>query len=199
MSWHPSGKFLVFVETDPRTRADVWILPMDGDEATGWKPGKPAPFLNSPYNEHFPAFSPDGRWLAYSSDEVGRFEVYVRPFPGPGGKWQVSTSGGNRPTWSRNGKQLLYRVPGPGPQMLMVAPYNAEGDSFSAEKPRQWSPGLVPGVTPLTRPFDLHPDGQRVAVLKATEDRVEERRDHVVLIQNFFEELRRLAPARGTR
>ena len=92
---------------NPPTNFDIWILPMDGDEASGWKPGKPTVFLASPFIESEAAFSHDGRWLAYESNESGRFEVYVRPFPGPGGKWQVSTDGGEYPTWSRNGKAVL--------------------------------------------------------------------------------------------
>ena len=149
-------------------------------------------FLNSPFVESQAAFSPDGKWLAYRSNESGRFEVYVRPFPGPGGKWQVSPDGGVWPTWSRNRKELFYRTPD---FTLMVAPYALEGDSFRAEKPRQWSPGLVLGRGLNTRTFDLHPDGQRFAVLKAAEQQAVEKRDKVVFIQNFFEELRRVAPA----
>jgi len=150
-------------------------------------------FLSTPFVEVEAAFSPDGRWLAYQSNESGRFEVYVRPFPGPGGKWQVSTGGGTYPTWSQKEKELFYRTP---EYTLMVAPYAAEADSFRAEKPRQWSPGLVPARGLNNRVFDLHPDGQRFAVLKTAEQGAEEKRDHVVLIQNFFDELRRVAPAR---
>ena len=189
-SWHPGGKFLAFNEDKSQGNRDIWILPMEGEEASGWKPGKPFAFLSSPFSEAEAAFSPDGRWLAYQSAESGTVEVYVRPFPGPGGKWLVSTGGGLFPTWSQNQKELFYRTP---ESILMVAPYAAEGDRFRAEKPRQWSPGLVPARGP-NRTFDLHPDGQRFAVLKAAEQQAEERRDHVVLIQNFFEELRRLAP-----
>jgi serine/threonine-protein kinase len=95
-SWHPSGKFLAFTEFSPQTSTfDVMILPIEGSEASGWKPGEPTVFLNAPFIENHPEFSPDGRWLAYESNESGRVEVYVRPFPGPGGKWQVSTDGGH--------------------------------------------------------------------------------------------------------
>ena len=148
-------------------------------------------FLNSPFIEVNAAFSPDGRWLAYQSNDTGRMEVYVRPFPGPGGKWQVSTAGGVFPTWSRNRKELFYRAPD---GTLMLAPYSVDGDAFRAEKPLLWSPGRV-FFLGTNRTFDLHPDGQRVAVLKAAEEQAEARRDKVVLIQNFFDELRRIAPA----
>ena len=82
-SWHPSGKLLAFEEQNPKTSSDVMILPMDGDEASGWKPGTPTVLLNSAAMERDPMFSPDGRWLAYVSDASGRSEVFVRPFPGP--------------------------------------------------------------------------------------------------------------------
>jgi serine/threonine-protein kinase len=184
-SWHPSGKFLAFQEANLQTTWDILILPLTGDEASGWKPGKPTAFLNSSFFEVHAAFSPNGLWLAYISNESGRFEVYVRPFPGPGGKWQVSTAGGSLPTWSRSRRELFYRGED---GRILVAGYTVEGDSFHAEKPRVWSPGLVP-LGGSDRSYDLHPDGGRVAVLKASGEA-----DHVTLIVNFFDELRRIAP-----
>jgi serine/threonine-protein kinase len=190
-SWHPSGRFLAFTETDPKKGADVMILPMEGDEASGFRPGKPAVFLSTAFFEAAAAFSPDGKWLAYRSNESGSPEVYVRPFPGPGGKWQVSTGGASFPSWRGNRNELLYRALD---ERLMLARFVAENDSFRPDKPRQWS-GLVPRRGGLTsRSFDLHPDGQRVAVLKSTDRPVEENHDHVVLVENIFEELRRVAP-----
>ncbi len=188
-SWHPSGKFLAFQEINPQTSTDILILPLTGDEASGWKPGKATVFLNGPFVEDLADFSPDGRWLAYASDESGRDEVYVRPYPGPGGKWQVSTAGGILPTWSQSRRELFYQTED---GRIMVASYNVEGDSFRPEKPRVWSPGFVP--LSGDRTYDLHPDGDRVAVLKASGDEAETRRDHVTMIVNFFEELRRIAP-----
>jgi Tol biopolymer transport system component len=73
--------------------------------------GKPFPFLNSPFNEDQGAFSPDGKWVAYGSNETGRFEVYVRPFPGPGREWQISTNGGNSPRWRADGRELYFVAP----------------------------------------------------------------------------------------
>jgi serine/threonine-protein kinase len=193
-SWHPSGKFLAFQENNPQTSLDILILPLTGDEASGWKAGKPTVFLSSPFDEFGAAFSPEGGWLAYTSNESGRFEVYVRTFPGPRGKWQVSTAGGHWPTWSRSRRELFYLgLDG----RITEAGYTVEGDSFRAEKPRVWSPGLVASLGPFNRTFDMHPDGERVAVLKASGE-AETRRDKVVLILNFFDELRRIAPA-GSR
>ena len=102
------------------------ILPMEW-EASGWKPGKPTVFLSTPFIEQEPMFSPDGRWIAYYSNESGRNEVYVRPFPEPGGKWQISTDGGVSPIWSRMRGEIFYGAP---EQRLMVATYTVEGDSF---------------------------------------------------------------------
>jgi Tol biopolymer transport system component len=110
-SWHPSGRFLAFQEIRQQTGSDLMILPVEGDEANGWKPGKPTVFLSGPYGNALPRFSPDGRWLAYVSNESGAFEIYVRPFPGPGGKWLISTGGGTNAVWSRARHELLYLAP----------------------------------------------------------------------------------------
>ena len=155
-SWHPTGRFLAYIEESPRNvfDFDIMILPMEGDEISGWKPGKPTVFLDTPFRDSGTAFSPDGRWLAYHSNESGPQEVYVRPFPGPGAKWQISTGGGTYPLWSRNRKELFYRA---ADETLMVAAFAAERDSFRAEKPRQWSPARVPPGPAANRMFDLHP------------------------------------------
>jgi Tol biopolymer transport system component len=195
-SWHPSSKFLAFTEINPQTRADILILPLAGDEASGWTPGKPTVFLNSPFDEFQPAFSPDGRWLAYASNETGRLEVYVRPFPGPGGKWQVSSEGGLYPTWSRTRKELFFATLAPD-NRVMVASFVGDGDSFQAAKPRLWSESrFVFRTGPIGpgRSFDLHPDSDRIALAKAPDAEAAAKQDKVVFILNFFDELRRLAP-----
>jgi Tol biopolymer transport system component len=190
VSWHPSGKFLAFLEVNSATNGDLMILPMEGDEASGWKPGKPTVFLNSPFWEIEPMFSPDGRWLAYVSNESGTFEIYVRPFPGPGGKWLISTGGGNYPTWSRTKRELFYSTPN---GQIMVAPYAAESDSFRAEKPQIWSKRRFVVRGRQNRMFDLHPDGTRFA-LAPVEQTGGAKQDKVVFLFNFFDELRRIAP-----
>jgi serine/threonine-protein kinase len=186
-SFHPSGKYLAFYEGI--NQGDLMILPIEGDETAGWKPGKPSVFLNTPANEQEPMFSPDGRWIAYASNESGRFEVFVRPFPGPGGKWQISTAGGVHPTWSRTRRELLYG--GPDNRIIAVS-YTVDGDSFKADKPRLWS---EQAIRPLRgqRYFDLHPDGERVAAAVPT-GQPEKKLDKVTFIFNFFDELRRIAP-----
>jgi serine/threonine protein kinase/Tol biopolymer transport system component len=189
-SWHPSGKFLAFVQLNPQTGYDLMILPMEGDEASGWNPGKPTVFLKSVFSELHPMFSPDGRWIAYQSNESGRPEVYVRPFPGAGGKWQVSSNGGGFPIWSRTKHELFY---GTLDEQIMVATYAVEGEAFHAEKPRLWSDKrYVPRTA--TWPFDLHPDGEQFALTAAAEVPGVARHDHVTVIFNMFDELRRIAP-----
>jgi Tol biopolymer transport system component len=97
----PDGRFLVYETIDPKTGIDLWVLPLTGDRT-------PRPLVATAFGEFAAQFSPDGRWIAYTSNESGRNEVYVQAFPGPGGKWQISTAGGTMPTWSRDAKELFY-------------------------------------------------------------------------------------------
>lgn len=189
-AWHPDGKTLVFGEESPQTGNDLMVLPLEGDETVGWKPGSPRALLTSPFNEATAALSPDGRFLAYRSNETGRSEVYVRPFPDLGGKWQVSTDGGSLPAWSRTRPELFYRSA--GDPRLLVAAYTVDGNAFRAGRPRLWSdtPFELRGVN---QTFDLHPDGRRVAVLKSLQ--AEAKRDHLTLVFGFADELRQIAPA----
>jgi Tol biopolymer transport system component len=190
-SFHPSGKFLAYAEARPRTGQDLMILPLDGDETRGWKTGPPTVFLSTPAAEFYPIFSPDGRWIAYQSNESGRTEVFVRPFPGPGGKWQISTLGGTTPMWSQTRPELLYEQAG----KVMAASYTVTADAFHADKPHEWAPTPVqPFITGSYPTVDLHPDGKRLAMLKRPE-LAEAKRDKVVFVFNFFDELRRVAPA----
>ena len=106
-SWHPSGRYLAFEQQISREQWDLMILPMEIGGA-GWKAGTPQRVLSNIAQRPGAVFSPDGRWLAYTSNESGRSEVFVRSFPGPGAPWQVSTSGGWVPTWSRRRNELFY-------------------------------------------------------------------------------------------
>ena len=101
--WSRDGRFLAFTANGPNTSFDIWIMPVDATVES-----KPFAFLQTEFSEGRAVFSPDGRWIAYDSDESGKLEVYIRPFPGPGGKWQVSTAGGSRARWRRDGKELFY-------------------------------------------------------------------------------------------
>jgi hypothetical protein len=183
-SWSPDGTTLAFVEIHSATKGDILLLDLQSRRIT--------PFLNSrDNNKCYPEFSPDGRWMAYVSDESGRYEVYVRPFPGPGGKWLISHEGGFEPLWARNGKQLFYRS-GDSDEQVWVVDVRTEG-GFSASKPRLLfkSPGL--GSSFPIRSWDLSLDGQQFLMVK-----IEERKPtpvtEMVLVMNWFEELKRLAP-----
>ena len=146
-SWHPGGTVPRLHRQWPRaTGYDLMILPMEEDATRGWTLGTPTVFLSTPAFEGAPMFSPDGRWIAYISNEAGSFDVYVRPFPGPGGPWRISTTGGLFPRWSATARELLFL----GRQATtMVAPYAVVGDSFRADTPQVWSPASIQGVEPL--------------------------------------------------
>ena len=162
-SWRPDGKVLAFSQNNPDTGSDIMTLTIEGDEKSGWKPGQPKPFVNSAFTEAEPAFSPDGRWLAYHSNESGNFEVYVRPFPGPGRQVAGFHRRRRCSEVSRNGKELFYLTPD---GKIMVVAYTVSGDSFHAAKPQLWSPGQFTDRGANVN-FALHPDGKRFAVLKA--------------------------------
>jgi len=108
-SWSPNGQLLAFVETGPTTGEDIWVLQLSDHKAQ--------PLVRTPATESAPQFSPDGRWLAYMSDASSRFEIYVQPYPGSGGKRQITTDGGTEPVWNRNGRELFYRS---GSKMMAV-------------------------------------------------------------------------------
>ena len=190
-SWRPDGKVLAFRQLNPDTNWDILTLPVDGGERSGWQPGKPQPFVTEREAQGEPTFSPDGRWLSYESSETGHFEVYVQPYPGPGGKWQISTGGGLFPKWSRNGKELFYRTLD---SKIMVVTYTASGDSFRADKPQLWSPSQFADLGTGTYTFDLHPDGKRFAVLKTPGIEQAAAVNHVNFIFNFFDEIRSKVP-----
>ena len=157
-------------------------MPLEGER-------KPSPFLQTPFSEAEPKFSPDGRWLAYVSDESGRREVYVQPFPGPGGKWQISTEGGTEPVWAGNG-ELFYR--NESGDKMMVVDITTE-PTFRAGNPRLLFEGFYQGGIGGNRAFyDVTPDGQRFLMVKAGEQETEAMQINVVL--NWFEELKRLVP-----
>jgi Tol biopolymer transport system component/predicted Ser/Thr protein kinase len=106
-SFSPDGRHVaLYKQSGGATGWDLWILPLDGEDR-----GKAYPFLEGPFVEVRPMFSPDGRWIAYDSSESGRMEVYAQQFPGPGGKWQISTEGGTEPSWNADGSELFYISP----------------------------------------------------------------------------------------
>ena len=185
-SWHPSGRFLAFQENTPRNGADILILPVDRD-GEKWKIGTPQLFAGGSFNESEPSFSPDGRWLAYTSNELGRAEIFVRSLDDDG-KWQVSRGGGRDAAWSPARRELVYFST--TENRIMVAPYTLEGRAFVVGSARPWATTLVGRPSRDGRTFDLHPDGERVVVVPADVRDT----DRVNLVFNFFERLRALAP-----
>ena len=153
--------------------------------------GKPEPFLRTTANEFDPAFSPDGRWMAYTSDESGNLEVYVRPFPGPGAKWPISSASGRIPVWSKSGRELAYETLD---GRLMIVSYAVTGDTFSPGKPRLWS-SRAPQIG---NSMDLAPDGKRFVVLMTQQSSKEQNTsDSVTLLLNFFDDLKQRVPQGG--
>lgn len=187
-SWHPSGRFLAFEEMNPVTGEDVMILPVERDGQSRWKAGAATAFVNTTRMEWDPAFSPDGRWLAYASwESPANNEVFVRPFPGPGPAVQVSIGGGESPVWSRTKHELLYGADG----QIMAVSYNTDGGSFKPSAPQPWSAGRYQTRGRVVM-FDLHPDGERVGLAPASEAPNTGRQDQVVFVFNFVDELKRL-------
>jgi serine/threonine-protein kinase len=190
-SFAPDGKWLGYFELDPGTAFHLWTVSLESTEA-GLRAGKPEVVLQTAADERHPAFSPDGRWLAYSSTESGSFQVYVRAFPDKGGKWQISNDGGTYPTWSHNGRDLFFESLD---NRIMVAAYTVQGDSFVPDKPRIWSEKRFANLGGLFKNFDLAPDRTRIAALIPVENaETQKARNHVVFLQNFFDELRRRVP-----
>jgi dipeptidyl aminopeptidase/acylaminoacyl peptidase len=197
-SWHPNGRFLGF-HSGRLPNLDIMILPMEGDATRGLTPGTPTVFLATPANEAVPMFSPDGRWIAYlsSTEGVNASDIYVRPFPGPGGPWRISTTSGTFPRWSRSKPELLFlKFLDPAPSRIMAAPYTAVGNAFRAETPNAWSPTSVARMNVGNNPYDLHPDGKRIAAA-AVPDEAGVVRDQVVFVFNFADYLSTIAP--GTK
>jgi Tol biopolymer transport system component/tRNA A-37 threonylcarbamoyl transferase component Bud32 len=192
-SLSPDSRRLAYYDQGPRSQFEIWILPLDLTDPDHPKPGEPERFAPSQANELHPALSPDGRWMAYTSDESGLYEVYVRPFPEPtaGGKWEISSGGGQAPVWSRDGKNLFFETLD---NRIAVAGYTVKGDTFLASKPLIWSDKQIYKPTGDEN-FDVAPDGRRIAAMMAQLSIGESGgSEHVTFLLNFFNELRRRAP-----
>ena len=178
--WSPDGKTAALVEVHRDGGRDIALLDVGS--------GRVTPFLNSPFIEEFPEFSPDGRWIAYTSNESKRSEVYVQPFPGLGTKYPVSAEGGEQPLWARDSKQLFYRWE----DQVWVVDVRTDG-AFTTSKPRLLlkHPGYY--ISHPIRSYDLSLDSQRFLMMKL-EQRMPTPVTEMILVQNWFEELKRLVP-----
>jgi len=178
-SWSADGQLLAFAEVNPTTGYDIWVLQLSDRKAQ--------PFLRAPSDQAVPRFSPDGRWLAYVSNESGRYEVYVQPYPGPGGKYLISTEGGTEPVWNPNGRELFYRS---GDKMMAVDIATQRG--FTAGNARLLFAGQYMTTVGTIPNYDVSPDGRRFLMLKPNEQAQFATQINVVL--NWFEELKRRVP-----
>ena len=147
------------------------------------------PLLNGDFNEQTATLSPDGKWIAYASNETGRLEIYVRRFPELDGRQQISPNGGTLPTWSHIRKELFYL----SGNAIRVVEYAPAGADFRPGTSRVWAQVTLANIDGV-RSYDLHPDGERMVVLQAPATPEGVARDKVVLHLNFLDELRRIAP-----
>jgi serine/threonine-protein kinase len=185
-SWSPDGKWIIG-ELQSESFG-LWVVPADGE-------GEPFEYLSTQFIERFPDISPDGRWVAYMSNESGRPEIYVRAFPVASGKWQVSDGGGTMPTWSSDGSELFFR----DRNGLMAAPVSSDGDTFNAGRPVEVSTSnFVPdrvGIVVAGSYFPDYgpmPDDSGFVVLFGDERRISQ--DHITLVTNWFGVLKETLP-----
>jgi Tol biopolymer transport system component len=184
MAFSPDGRYLL-VNNSGTPPYDILMVDLQNL-------AEPKPLLNATYTEANPAVSPDGRWIAYQSNESGKDEIYVRPFPNVSeGRWQVSTNGGTRPLWSRNGRELFYFIP---PGVIMAAPVTP-GAVFSAGTPVAVVKGNY--SSPQTgRMYDVSPDGRRFLLIREVRPQGETAPPppQLIVVQHWTEELKRLVP-----
>jgi serine/threonine protein kinase/Tol biopolymer transport system component len=152
--WSFDGRLLLYQVQDPKTKYDLWVIPLDGDR-------KPVPVLQTEFNEMNGQFSPDGRLIAYSSDESTRAEVYVQRFPMSSGKVRVSTNGGNRPRWRRDGKELFYLNPD---GKMMAVEMKATATALETAGPHELFQTRVASAPFGAPTYDVAADGQRFLI-----------------------------------
>ncbi len=176
--WSPDGRILLFTDEHPDTKFDIWLLPMENDR-------KPQPLVKTKFNETGAVFSPDGRWIAYQSDESGRYEVYVRSFPGPGPKQPISKDGGTEPAWAPDGRELFYRN---GDKMMVVDWRTHE--EFTTAKPKLLFEGKYL-MDRLGANYDIAPDGRRFLMIRNDHETAP---TQLRIVLNWSEDLKRLVP-----
>ena len=183
------GKLIVGMELHPTSLLDLWIIPLDSSDSDHLKAGAPQPYLRSNANEGSPAISPDGKWIAYHSNESGRIQVYVEPVSNPRVKVQISSGVGfvpPPPIWSLNGRELFFHD---AEGRILVTEYSVHDEKFVPGKPSVWSPTRI-RLLGGSLNMGLHPDGRRFAVFPRDEGPAETG-VHMTLLLNFFDEFRR--------
>ena len=179
-AWSPDGKVLAISMPDPESGQDIWVFEEEAETDL-------RPLVRTRFDEWSARFSPDGKWLAYVSNESGQGEVYVQAFPGPGGKYQVSTDGGAEPVWSHDGRELFYR----NGEKMMTVPFSTEA-RVTFGRPVVLFEGKFLAAVDENPEYDVSPDGQWFVMVQADDQGSVPNRLHVVL--NWFEELKRKAP-----
>jgi Tol biopolymer transport system component/predicted Ser/Thr protein kinase len=175
---------------------DLWTVSVER-EGDKLKAGKPELFQRTNFGNRGASFSSDGHWLAYSSNESGSSQVYVRAFPDTGGHWQISSNGGTSPVFSRKDKELFFfNIPD---DRIMVVSYTVKGDSFVADKPRVWSgQSLALALSgAVGAQYDVFPNGKRIAAATYAGGPTQQDAGHVIFLENFIDELQRKIPLRG--
>jgi len=188
-SFSPDGKRLAFHQSGPQGW-NLWTVSIERDP-NGLKAGKPEPFLQTPFQELDASFSSDGRWLAYSSNESGNPQIYVRAFPDKGGRWQISSDGGTSPIFSRNGRELFFY--NTSEDRIMVVSYSAKVDTFVAEKPQVWSEqGIAVALNAgLGAQYDVAPNRKRITTGNYAGGPAQQDSGKVIFLENFADELQR--------
>jgi dipeptidyl aminopeptidase/acylaminoacyl peptidase len=182
LGWSADGRFLAFSNVTNETSRDIWVLPLGGI---------PAPFVATPIDERAAMFSPDGRWLIYALKQTGRDEeIYVQAYPGPGGRWLISTGGGMEPVWSRDGTEVFYRTLD-GSRMWAVSVRTSPTFSASPPKPLFEDRYARQGGGFYSN-YDVSKDGREFLMLEP-EQEIADAQLNVIL--NWFEELKRRVPA----
>lgn len=184
-SFNADGNLMAYHKLDAVTHFDLWTVPLH-EQNGELVAGEPREILKTPAVETYPAFSPDGRWLAYTSNRSGAYEVYVRPFPQAGPDRQISQGGGRCPRWHAGGKEIFYSAID---RQTMSVPYRIQGGVFEVDAPKRWSKTPLADTNVLPA-FDLAPDG-RVLALLPTDSSQRPVKNHVTFVVNFFDEVRR--------
>jgi Tol biopolymer transport system component len=151
----PDGRYLAYMRRDPKssTTWDIWAQPMFPDTSGAQKP---FPVVATNFGDFTPSFSPDGKWLAYANNETGRLEVYIQPFPSGAGRWQVSTAGGSRPNWRKDGKELFFWTTD---QQVMAVDVNQKGASLQLGTPHALFKAIT--VSGASGPYTVSADGKK--------------------------------------
>jgi Tol biopolymer transport system component len=178
-SWSPDGKYLLFQQASEAGDADLWIVPIDS-------PRTPRPFLRTKFSEEYAAFSPDGHWVAYESNESGKWEIYATSYPKAEEKLQISTGGGNSAKWAKHGSEIIYFNYADSKFMRVPISYTPELHPGRAEELFQISDELM--YTP-----DVSADGERIsAAIQGRHARISK----LIVVVNWFAELEKQLSAR---